>query len=45
MFQENKAVLRTVGGFNAIRVLTAYYNIEDEYERLFNLFETEFLKY
>ncbi|MGQ9815120.1 MAG: aminotransferase class V-fold PLP-dependent enzyme [Candidatus Roseilinea sp.] len=45
MFQENKAVLRPVGGsFKAIRVSTAYYNIEEEYERLFNLFETEFLK-
>ena len=45
MFRENKAVLRPVGdGFNAIRISTAYYNIEDEYERLFNLFETEFLK-
>jgi L-cysteine/cystine lyase len=44
MFRENKAVLRPVGeGFNAIRISTAYYNIEDEYERLFHLFETEFL--
>lgn len=44
MLQERKAVLRPVGdGFSAIRVSTAYYNIEDEYEQLFHLLETEFL--
>ena len=42
MFQQNKAILRPVGGgFDAIRISTAYYNVEEEYERLFELFETE----
>lgn len=46
MMQERKAALRPVGdGFNAIRISTAYYNIEDEYERLFHLLETEFLNH
>ncbi len=46
MFRENKAILRPVGdGFNAIRISTAYYNIEDEYERLFALLEAEFLNH
>jgi L-cysteine/cystine lyase len=43
MFRERKAILRPVGGFDAIRMSMAYYNVEDEYERFFRLCETEFL--
>jgi selenocysteine lyase/cysteine desulfurase len=43
MFQQRKAILRPVGeGFDAIRMSMAYYNIEDEYERFFDLCEREF---
>ena len=42
MFKESKAILRPVGeGFDAIRMSTAYYNVEDEYERFFELCEKE----
>ncbi|MCL5997463.1 MAG: aminotransferase class V-fold PLP-dependent enzyme [Chloroflexi bacterium] len=42
MFKEGKAILRPVGeGFDALRMSMAYYNVEDEYERMFKLFETE----
>jgi selenocysteine lyase/cysteine desulfurase len=42
MFKENKAILRPVGeGFDAIRMSTAYYNTEEEYERFFELCEQE----